>query len=353
MDNEIKKALLDVTPDLEKSKSRVKRAVLQPESKPNKMFYFPQIMFGCFILLSFILVTTKWQSDHFVQGFSEETLKMYGLLDDGDHTQRYQKDLIIAKYGEVKGIKVNKVEIENLIESYKSQLPSTFNKVLEKNEITETAYTEQYLTFKAQVQLIRDSLLQNYEKMYPQFNQEIHAQLLLLDAIEEVGHGDVSFWDGVNISAFVIYEGENARILALIDEKRFLEQQLLIMPKRDSLHFKVGDKVLLEKSLITNIRTENNFKQFVVSKDIKVVRDNKTISISAKQQKVKKFFDQVTWQPFSQSEEPNMKIETLSGVYSIWFDDNENIVIGTGDKGFVITKEELQNWGEDLINKNN
>lgn len=57
----------------------------------------------------------------------------------------------------------------------------------------------------------------------------------------------------VDIHAIVLYEGENARVLALIEEKQLLEEQLIIMPIRDSLKLKAGEEVLLENSFMTSV----------------------------------------------------------------------------------------------------
>lgn len=347
--NKIKKGLMDVTPNLEESKARVKKAVLQRERKSKKRHFFPQIVFCCVILLSVILVSTNWHQDDLIQSFSEETLHMYGLLSDGDHTEDYLRDLIIAKYGELKGVKIDKQDIENLIESYKANLPSTFNRVLNEHGITPTAYEKQYLALKAQVELIYDSLLPIYEKMYPQFHEVVYSNLLLFDAMEAVEDGNISLAAAVDIPAIVLYEGENARLLALIEEKPFLEQQLLIMPIRDSLQLNVGENVFLKHSILTSVRTEEGYKQFVVSKDIQSITENKTPVVPAMQKKVNNFIEQRAWQPLTQIEESDLTLQTLGGLYSIWFTDGD-IVVSSGEKGFIITKEELQKWAEVWIN---
>lgn len=343
MKNEIKKGLLDATPDLQQSKERVRKAVLQP----SKMQLMPRFVLGCFIILSIVLVSTHWKINEQVQGFSEETLNMYGLLHDADSSEEYQKDLLLAKYGELKGIEISGQAVKNLIASYEAELPNNFDKLLRKNGITSAAYKEQYLTLKAKVQFIRNQLLPQYEKMYPQFHQEIHAQLLLFDAVEEVDTDTMPFAATTTIPAIVLYEGENARVLASLDEKRLVEEQLYIMPIHDELTLKTGDQVLLENSFITSVQTKDDFKQFVVSQDIKVVTKDKTKLIPAMQKEVNTLFKQMTWQNISQSDEHDVQLKTASGLYSVWFRDG--LVIGSGDKGFVISKEILKKWGEELI----
>lgn len=349
MSNKIKDSLLDITPDLKESKSRVKNAVLHTNLRPRKRQLLPQIILGCFIAMSVFLVSMAFQTDTYISGFSEKTLNMYNLLDDNDPNEAYQNDLITIKYGKLMGVKLNQQQVKELVASYKSELPHNFNKVLDINGISPSAYQKHYLTLKAQVQLVQDSLLPNYEKLYPQFHQEIHAQLLLLDAIKETNQGNMSFGNQDNLSAIVIYEGENARILSLIEEKRLLEEQLIIMPIRDSLNLKAGEEVILENSFITSvIRPESKIKNFVVSQNTKVITENRTKEISAKQKELNLFFEQNDSQTLSQTENPDFQLKTLNGDYSIWF--NDDIIIGSGDKGFIISKEQLQAWGEELIN---
>lgn len=347
MRDEIKKGLLDVTPDLQDSKSRVREAVLQFPKKQNSIM--PRFVFGGFIVLLIIFISTTWQSDNYVQGFSEETLNMYGLLDDEDNSEQYRKDLILAKYGELKGIEVSKRDVKKLIASYEAELPNSFDKVLKKNGITKSAYKEEFLTLKAQLQIVRESLLPHYEQMYPQFHQEIHAQLLLFDAVEEVDAKEKNFGAAVNIRAVVLYEGENARILALMDEKRLIEEQLIFMPIRDKLKLKTGDEVLLENSLLISILTESGVKQFAVSQDITEITTNKTTKIPAMQKKLNTLIKQMPWQNISQTKEPDVQLITMSGNYSVWYGDD--IVIGSGNKGFIIRKEKLKEWGDELIQK--
>lgn len=345
MKDEIKQGLLDVTPDLQQSKSRVRKAVLHSPTRKKQLF--PRFIFGCLILLSIVLVATEWQTNNRVQGFSEETLKMYGLLDNGDHTEDYRTDLLIAKYGELKGIKVSKQDVKERVSSYESELIHTFDKVLEKNKITKTAYKEQYLTLKAHVQLVREALLPYYEQRYPQFHSEIQAKLMVLEAVEEVGEEDLSFAVATNFRAIVLYEGENARILALIDEKKWLEEQLIIMPIRDTHTLKTGDEVLLENSFMIGVVKEKKYGQFVVSQDVTVVTENKTQIMPAMQKKISTLVEQMTWENITQTEEPDMQLKTLSGNYSVWYGDD--IVIGSNSKGFIVSKEMIQEWAEGLI----
>lgn len=345
MKDEIKQGLLDVTPDLQQSKSRVRKAVLHSPTRKKQLF--PRFIFGCLILLSIVLVATEWQTNNRVQGFSEETLKMYGLLDDGDHTEDYRTDLLIAKYGELKGIKINKQDVKELVSSYESELIHTFDKVLEKNKITKTAYKEQYLTLKAHVQLVREALLPYYEQRYPQFHSEIHAKLMVLDAVEEVEEEEMSFAAATNFPAIVLYEGGNARILALLDEKHWGGKQLVIMPIRDTHTLKTGDEVLLENSFMIGVVKEKKYGQFVVSQDVTVVTENKTKIMPAMQKKISTLFEQMTWQNITQTEEPDMQLKTLSGNYSVWYGDD--IVIGSNNKGFIVSKEMLREWAENLI----
>jgi len=345
MKDEIKRGLLDVTPDLQQSKSRIRKAVLHSPTRKKQLL--PKFIFGFLILLSIISVATEWQTNNRVQGFSEETLKMYGLPSDGDYTEEYRTDLLIAKYGELKGVEISKQDVKELVASYESELPRTFDRMLEKNGLTRTAYKEQYLMLKAHVQLVREVLLPYYEQHYPQFHSEIHAKLMLLDAVEEVGEEDLSFAVATNFRAIVLYEGENARILALIDEKQWLEEQLIIMPIRDTHTLKTGDEVLLENSFMLGVLKEKKYWNFVVSQDVTVVTENKAKIIPTMQKKISTLFEQMTWQNISQTEEPDVQLKTLNGNYSVWYGDD--IVIGSNDKGFIVSKEMLQEWAEALI----
>ena len=309
----------------------------------------PRFVFGSFILLLIILVSTTWQSDDYVQGFSEETLNMYGLLDDEDNSEQYHKDLIIVKYGAFKNIEVSKQDVKKLISSYEAELPHSFDKVLKKNGITKSAYKEHFLTLKAHVQIVRESLLPHYGQMYPQFHQEIHEQLLLFDAVKEVGTEEDSFGASVNIRAVVLYEGKNARILTLIDEKKLIEEQLIIMPIRDKLTLKTGDEVILKNSLLTSVLTETGVRQFVVSQDITEITTDKTTKIPAMQKELKTLFEQINWENITKTKDPDVELLTMSGNYSVWYGDD--IVIGSGDKGFIIRKEKLKTWGDEVIQK--
>jgi len=347
MKSEIKKALLEATPDLQESKSRVRKAVLQLPKKQHSRI--PRLVSGCLILLLIILIFVERQSDEYVQGFSETTLNMYGLLDDADHSERYRKDLLLLKYGERKGVKLSKQDVKKLVASYEAELPSSFEKVLQRNGITKESYKEQYLTLIAQVQLVRESLLPHYKQMYPQFHQVIHEQLLLLDAVEEVHMKDINLGAVVDIHAIVLYEGKNARILALMDKKRLLEEQLIIMPIHDELTLKTGDEVLLKNSFLTGFVTKTGFKYFAVSQNITEIITNKSTTIPAMQKKLSTLFEQMTWQNISQTKEPDMQLITMNGNYSVWYGDD--IVIGSGDKGFIISKEKVQDWGDELIQK--
>lgn len=344
MKDEIKKGLLDVTPDLERSKSRVRNAVLQP---PKKRQLIPRSILGSFVLLSIILVSIQWQRNDGIQGFSQETFNMYGLLDDADSSEEYHKDLIIEKYGEIKDVEITKQEMKNKIASYTSTLPASFDDVLKRNNIPKNAYREQFLTLKAKTQMVYESLLPHYEQMYPQFPKEVHSQLLLWDAVKAVGAQDITFGSTINIPALVLYEGENARVLVLIDEKRLVEEQIIIMPIRDELKLKTGEEVLLENSFIISRASNKGFKQFAVSQNIKVITKNKAMTIPAMQKNVNTFLKNRNWEEISQTREPNAHLKTISGLYSIWYGDDT--VIGSGDKGFIITNEMLQNWGEKMI----
>lgn len=235
MRNEIKEGLLEITPDLKESKDRIRRAVLKPETSSKKNFIFPRIIFSFAIILSIFLITSEFKNDSYVNGFSQETLTMYNLLEDSEPNEQYQKDLIILKYGELENIQLKKQDVKNLVTSYRNELPASFERVLKQNKISESAYEAQYLTLKAQVQLVFDSLLPKYTQLYPQFPQEVHAQLIILDAMEKVEHEILSFGNKDSISAIVLYEGENARVLSLIEEKKLAEEQFIIMPKHDSL----------------------------------------------------------------------------------------------------------------------
>lgn len=345
MKDEIKHGLLNVTPDLQQSKSRVRKAVLHSPARKKQLL--PRFIFGCLVLLSIVLVATEWQTNNRVQGFSEETLRMYGLLDNGDYTERYRTDLLIAKYGELKGVKISKQDVKERVAAYESELIHTFDKVLRKNNITRKAYKEQYLTLRAHVHLVWEALLPYYEQHYPQFHSAIHSKLLLLDAVEEVGEEDLSFAVATNFRAIVLYEGENARVLALVDEKKWLEEQLIIMPIRDAHTLKTGDEVLLEDSFMIGVVKEKKYQKFVVSQDVTVVTENKTKIMPAMQKKISTLFEQMTWQNIKQTEEPDVQLKTLSGNYSVWYGDD--IVIGSNGKGFIVSKEMIQEWAEGLI----
>lgn len=208
MRNEIKEGLLEITPDLKESKDRIRRAVLKPEINSKKSVIFPRIIFSFALILSIFLITSEFKNDSYVNGFSQETLNMYGLLEDNEPNEQYQKDLIILKYGELENIPLKKQDVKNLVTSYRNELPASFERVLKQNKISESAYKAQYLTLKAQVQLIFDSLLPRYMQLYPQFPQEVHAQLIILDAMEKVEHENFSFGNTDSISAIVLYEGE-------------------------------------------------------------------------------------------------------------------------------------------------
>ncbi|GLC90474.1 hypothetical protein [Lysinibacillus piscis] len=345
MKNEIKKGLLDITPNLQQSKTYIQKAVLSPQK--NKKQLWPQAIFICFLLLSIIFLVTEWQTSYTVEGFSEETLKMYSLLQDGDATKEYQQDLLLVKYGQQKGIIFQKQSINKLITTYEAQLPSTFDKVLNKEGITKAAYREQFLTLQAQVQLIYDTLLPQYEKIYPQFHHEIYGQLLLLDAMEELKAESMPFGTVTTIPAIVLYENNNTRILALLEKKRLLEEQVIIMPKRDTLSLKTGTEVLLQNSFLTDVQTKTRWKQFVVSQDITVATANKTIILPAMQKQVDAFFQQTTWESLSQTAKPDMQLQTLHGDYSVWY--GKDIILGLDHKQFTITKEMLTEWGENFI----
>lgn len=346
MKSEIKKSLLEATPDLQESKSRVRKAVLQLPKKQHSRK--PLLVSGCLILLLIILIFVERQSDEYVQGYSETTLNMYGL-DDADHSERYRNDLLLLKYGKRKGVKLSKQDVTKLVASYEAELPSSFDKILQRKGITKEAYKEQYLTLIAQVQLVREALLPHYKQMYPQFHQEVHAQLLLLDAVEEEHMEDMNWGAVVDIHAIVLYEGKNARILALMDKKRLIEEQLIIMPIRDELTLKTGDEVLLENSYMPGFVTKTGFKYFAVSQNITEITTNKSTTIPAIQKKLSTLFEQMTWQNISQTKEPDMQLITMNGNYSVWYGDD--IVIGSGDKGFIISKEQVQEWGDELIRK--
>lgn len=64
--------------------------------------------------------------------------------------------------------------------------------------------------------------------------------------------------------------------------------------------------------------------------------------------KINEYFEQSNWKPLSITDEPDMKLKTLNGNYSVWFRDS--IIIGSNGKGFVIDIVEIQNWGENMIN---
>ena len=348
MRNEIKEGLLEITPDLKESKDRIRRAVLKPEISSKKSFIFPRIIFSFALILSIVLITSEFKTDSYVNGFSQETLTMYNLLEDSEPNEQYQKDLIILKYGELENIQLKKQDVKNLVTSYRNELPASFERVLKQNKISESAYKAQYLTLKAQVQLVFDSLLPKYTQLYPQFPQEVHAQLIILDAMEKVEHESFSFGNKDSISAIVLYEGENARVLSLIEEKKLAEEQLIIMPKHDSLNLKIGDEILLENNLVTSKQAKGSYKQFVVSEKVKVIKDNKTKEIPVMPRKINEYFELSNWKPLSITEEPDMKLKTLKGDYSVWFRDS--IIIGFNGNGFVIDNVEIQNWGENMIN---
>lgn len=347
MNSDIKNSLLEATPDLQESKSRVRKAVLQFPKKQHSQI--PRLVFGCLILLLIILIFVEQQSDEYVQGFSETTLSMYGLLDDVDYSERYRNDLLLLKYGKHKGVKLRKRDLKKMVASYEAELPKSFDKVLQRNGITKEVYKEQYLKLIAQVQLVREALLPHYKQMYPQFHQEVHAQLLLFDAVEEERIEDINWGAVVDIHAIVLYEGKNARILALMDTKRLIEEQLIITPIRDELTFKTGDEVLLKNSFLTGIATKTGMKYFAVSKNITEITTNNSTIIPAIQKKLSTLFEQMTWQDISQTKEPDMQLITMNGNYSVWYGDD--IVIGSGDKGFIISKEQVQEWGDELIQK--
>lgn len=348
MRNEIKEGLLEITPDLKESKDRIRRAVLKPEISSKKSFIFPRIIFSFALILSIVLITSEFKTDSYVNGFSQETLNMYSLLEDSEPNEQYQKDLIILKYGELENIQLKKQDVKNLVTSYRNELPASFERVLKQNKISESAYKAQYLTLKAQVQLVFDSLLPKYTQLYPQFPQEVHAQLIILDAMEKVEHESFSFGNKDSISAIVLYEGENARVLSLIEEKKLAEEQFIIMPKHDSLNLKIGDAILLENNLITSQQAKDSYKQFVVSEKVRVIKDNEPIEVSVLPKKINEYFEQSEWTPLSITDEPDMRLKTLEGNYFVWFHDN--IIIGSNSKGVVIDNGEIQSWGENMIN---
>ena len=98
---------------------------------------------------------------------------------------------------------------------------------------------------------------------------------------------------------------------------------------------------------MTGFQIERAFKRFVVSQDVTVVTENKTKVIPVLQKEIDPLFEQMTWQNISQTEEPDVQLKTLNGYYSVWYGDD--IVIGSNDKGFIVSKEMLQEWGEGLI----
>ena len=121
-----------------------------------------------------------------MQGYSEQAFQMYELLDDADPSEEYHIDLMLAKYGGLRGIEKNKQDIKERVELYEATLPKTFDKVLKENGITRQEYKKQFLELKAYVQVVRDTLIPQYGNAYPEFPKEVHAQLLLFDAAREV-----------------------------------------------------------------------------------------------------------------------------------------------------------------------
>ena len=59
-----------------------------------------------------------------MQGYSEQAFQMYELLDDADPSEEYHIDLMLAKYGGLRGIEKNKQDIKERVELYEATLPN-------------------------------------------------------------------------------------------------------------------------------------------------------------------------------------------------------------------------------------
>ena len=121
------------------------------------------------------------------------------------------------------------------------------------------------------------------------------------------------------------------------------------MPICDSLKLKAGEEVLLENSFMTSVSSEKVFKQFVVSQNVNLITTNKIAIIPVMQKQVNAYFEQMTWHDidFSTSREPNTELKTIGGNFYIWYGDD--IIIGSEEKAFVISEEELKGWGKKFI----
>ncbi|MGN7476404.1 hypothetical protein ACTHOQ_01010 [Solibacillus silvestris] len=179
----------------------------------------------------------------------------------------------------------------------------------------------------------------------------VHKHLVLVDAIKAEKDRSVPIPAAQSFEAVILYEGENARVMSMAEEKNWLEQQLFIMPKNEEQTFQMGDKVLVHKGMLYGFQTETGFKQVVVAKEIKKVNTSSNLYVNFKNNTgLQTFLNQLLWETLKQTTAPSMVLNIENKNYSIWLSEN-GIIIGDGKKEAFIKYEIIEEWGRNLINQ--
>lgn len=135
----------------------------------------------------------------------------------------------------------------------------------------------------------------------------------------------------------------NPSSLTKFRKLRLQDMSLLDMLIGKTVEIAIEKEVIKNKTIIVDV-THTKARYNITE----VTTNNSTI-IPTIQKKLSTLFEQMTLQDISQTKEPDMQLITINGNYSVWYGDD--IVIGFDDKDFIISKEHVQEWGDELIQK--
>ncbi|MFJ8513570.1 hypothetical protein [Lysinibacillus xylanilyticus] len=382
--NEWQKELMKVAGDMEESKERVKRRVLQQQvikaKKPIRFTLLTAIVTFClagFVLVQLLNKETKQSSNVFndtqLTHFEKITRINWGKQDEGFYTkeafERYKNVVAIYYYAKSLGLHYSEVELKAVRNEHYEDLVR-IQKVPEYADLFQEEgvekYFKKYLEPLLPMYTAKKKLDSFYLEKYPTFPKGIVQEIAAQDALRyfdkhfaeqvktfEEQNGIKNYYSSsqgimylgtvkeveVESNAFLFVEGVISKDLENLSQEQIVKRypKATWYPVLDDFPVKQGDYVRIESNSNQSIDENGIVTHYGVLNNVEISEPTVTTKLNIQnEQEVMQFFRQTEWQPAKDIGTPPDYSFMLEGVHiDIWLSYGQSLYLNKVGYGTV------------------
>ncbi|MEY9979588.1 hypothetical protein [Lysinibacillus sp. RC79] len=384
--NEWQKEMMKVAGDMDESKERVKKRVLQQQAvkakKPIRFALLTAIVTFClvgFVMEQLLNKETKQSANMFndtqLTHFEKITRINWGKQDEEFYSkeafERYKKVVAIYYYAKLLGLHYSEAELEAVRNEHYDELvriqqipeyaelfkeegvEKYFKKYLEPllpmyaaNKKLDTLYQEKYPTFPKGIvqQLATQDALRYFDKHYAEQAKTFEEQNGIKNYYSS-SHGIMYMGTVINVevesNAFLFVEGVVPKDLENLSQEQIMKKypKATWYPIMDDFSVHQGDYVSLESNSSQSIDENGIVTHYGVLNNVEISEPTVTVTTKLNiqnEQEVTQFFRQTVWQLAEHMESPPDYSFMLEGVrVDVWVSYGQSLYVYKEGYGIV------------------